>query len=163
MEDPMNKKLVLWLAVAAVAAVAALVLVPLATPSQAVRKDIGSAELLQLQGSGASIVDVRTQGEFEAGHIASAINVPVDQIQQASAGWDKNRPVVVYCASGARSADAVAYLASAGFRKVYDLTGGVAVWTGELVGGPAAADAPSGAAVIETAGKPLFIEFSTST
>lgn len=131
--------------------------------NQTVRKDIGAAELLQLQGSGASIVDVRTQGEFEAGHIASAINVPVDQIQQASAAWDKNQPVVVYCATGARSAEAATYLASAGFRRVYDFASGLVGWTGELVSGKATAAVPGGAAKIKTAGKPLLIEFATST
>jgi rhodanese-related sulfurtransferase len=157
----MNKKLVLWLAVAAIACAAALVFVVMST--QAVRKDIGSAELLQLQGSGASIVDVRTPPEFETGHIASAVNVPVDQIQQVSASWDKNQPVVVYCATGARSADAASYLAGAGFRKVYDLKGGLVAWTGELVSGTVAATAPSGAGAVKTNGKPIFIEFATST
>lgn len=156
----MNKKLPVWLAVTAVAVV---VLVVLLTSNQTVNKGIDGAELLKLQASGASVVDVRTPPEFEGGHIASAVNVPVDQIQQASAGWDKNVPVVVYCATGARSADAAAYLAGAGFRKVYDLTGGVVTWTGELVGGKAAAAAPAGTGTVKTAGKPLYIEFSTST
>lgn len=156
----MNKKLMVWLAVAAVAVVVAVVLL---TSNQTVNKGIDGAELLKLQASGASIIDVRTPSEFEGGHIASAVNVPVDQIQQASAGWDKSVPVVVYCATGARSADAAAYLASAGFRKVYDLTAGVATWTGELVSGKATAAAPSGTGAVKTDGKPLFIEFSTST
>lgn len=156
----MNKKLPVWLAVTAVAVV---VLVVLLTSNQTVNKGIDGAELLKLRASGASVVDVRTPPEFEGGHIASAVNVPVDQIQQASAGWDKNVPVVVYCATGARSADAAAYLAGAGFRKVYDLTGGVVTWTGELVGGKAAAAAPAGTGTVKTAGKPLYIEFSTST
>lgn len=156
----MNKRLMVWLAVAAAAVVVAVVLL---TSNQTVNKGIDGAELLKLQASGASIIDVRTPSEFEGGHIASAVNVPVDQIQQASAGWDKSVPVVVYCATGARSADAAAYLASAGFRKVYDLTAGVATWTGELVSGKATAVAPSGTGAVKTDGKPLFIEFSTST
>lgn len=156
----MNKKLMVWLAVAAAAVVVTVVLL---TSNQTVNKGIDGAELLKLQASGASIIDVRTPSEFEGGHIASAVNVPVDQIQQASAGWDKSVPVIVYCATGARSADAAAYLASAGFRKVYDLTAGVATWTGELVSGKATAAAPSGTGAVKTDGKPLFIEFSTST
>lgn len=158
----MNKKLILWLAVAAIAVVVAVALA-MSGQSQAVRKDIAGAELLQLQGSGASIVDVRTPPEFEAGHIASAINAPVDQLQMVSPAWDKNRPVVVYCATGARSAEAATYLAGAGFKKVYDLTGGLVTWTGELVSGKATAAAPSGAGAVKTAGKPVFIEFATST
>jgi rhodanese-related sulfurtransferase len=156
----MNKKLALWLGVAAVACA---VVVALVVSNQSVRKDIGAAELLSLQGSGASIVDVRTPPEFEAGHIASAINVPVDQVQQVSADWDKNQPVVVYCATGARSAEAATYLAGAGFTRVYDLTGGLVSWTGELVGGKAATSASAGAGAVKTNGKPIFIEFATST
>jgi rhodanese-related sulfurtransferase len=156
----MNKKLILWLAVAAIAVV---VVVAMSAQSQSVRKNIAAAELLQLQGSGASIVDVRTPAEFEAGHIASAINVPVDQLQMVAPAWDKNQPVVVYCATGARSAEAATYLAGAGFKKVYDLTGGLVTWTGELVSGKATAAAPSGAGAVKTDGKPVFIEFATST
>ena len=158
----MNKKLILWFAAAAVAVVVVAALA-VSGQSQTVRKDIAGAELLQLHGSGASIVDVRTPPEFEAGHIASAINVPVDQLQMVAPAWDKNQPIVVYCATGARSAEAATYLAGAGFKKVYDLTGGLATWTGELVSGQAMAPAPSGAGAVKTAGKPVFIEFATST
>ncbi|HEY5549500.1 MAG TPA: rhodanese-like domain-containing protein [Coriobacteriia bacterium] len=157
----MKNKLIIWLSVAVIAVIA---LVALAVPSPAVQKDIGSDELLKLQAAGgASIVDVRTPPEFESGHIASSVNVPLDQLEQVSATWDKQKPVVVYCATGARSADAAAFLASHGFREVYNLTGGAAAWTGELVGGAAAAAAPSGAGSVKTNGKRLFIEFSTST
>jgi rhodanese-related sulfurtransferase len=160
-EEPMNTKLIPWLAAAAVVCAAGLVFVVVST--QTVRKDISSSELLQLQASGASIVDVRTQPEFESGHIASAVNVPVDQIRQVSATWDKNQPVVVYCATGARSAEAASYLAGAGFRKVYNLTSGLVAWTGTLASGAAASAASSGPGTVKTNGKPLFIEFATST
>jgi rhodanese-related sulfurtransferase len=158
----MNKRLILWLA-AAVIAVIVVGTLAMSAQTQTVRKDIGGAELLQLQGSGASIVDVRTPPEFEAGHIASAINVPLDQLQMFSPAWDKKKPVVVYCATGARSVEAATYLAGAGFKKVYDLTGGLVAWTGELVSGKAAAAAPAGAGAVKTDGKPIFIEFATST
>ena len=69
----MNKKLMVWLAVAAVAVV---VLVVLVSSNQSVNKGIDGAELLKLQASGASIVYVRTPPEFETEHIASAVNVP---------------------------------------------------------------------------------------
>jgi rhodanese-related sulfurtransferase len=162
MEVSMNRKLMVWLALSALAAVVAVSLV---FANRTVRRDIGGSELLQLQSGGASIVDVRTPQEFAAGHVASAINVPVDQIQQVAAAWDKGKPVVVYCATGARSADAAAYLAGAGFLRVYNLAGGVAGWKGvELVGGTAPGVASSPAAgTVKTAGKPVFIEFATST
>lgn len=158
----MKKKTILWLVLGALAI--ALVAMVTMTPAAGVNKQIGSDELAQLQSAGATVVDVRTPAEFESGHIPSAVNVPVEQIQADSAGWNKDQPVVVYCATGARSAEAASYLAGAGFRKVYDLKDGVIAWTGKLdTGGATAAQAPVGAGAVATGGKPLFIEFSTST
>lgn len=156
----MKKKYAVWLAVGAIAIAAVLAL---SIPASAVKATVSGDELTKLQGSGAMVVDVRTPPEFEAGHIPSAVNVPVDQLQAGASAWDKARPVVVYCATGARSADAATQLASQGFKKVYDLDKGIAAWTGEVVGGPAAASAPGASGTVKTGGKPIFIEFSTST
>lgn len=156
----MKKKYAVWLAVGALAIAAILAL---SVPASAVKTTIGSDELAKLQASGALVVDVRTPPEFEAGHIPSAVNAPVDRLQQDSASWDKDNPIVVYCATGARSADAATFLAGQGFKKVYDLEKGIAAWTGTPVGGPATAAAPSGSGAVKTGGKRLFIQFSTST
>jgi rhodanese-related sulfurtransferase len=155
-----NKKVILWFVIAALVVVGVIVL---AMPAPAVQKNIGNDELLQLQGAGATVVDVRTQQEFESGHIPSSANVPLDKLPQASASWDKNAAIVVYCATGARSAEAASILAGEGFRKVYNLEKGVVAWTGELAGGSADVSIPGGAGTVKTNGKPLFIEFSTST
>ena len=156
----MKKRHAVWLAVGALAIAAILAL---SMPASPVKATIGSDELAKLQASGAMVVDVRTPPEFEAGHIPSAVNVPVDQLPQGSATWDHDKPVVVYCATGARSADAAALLAGEGFKKVYDLDKGMVAWTGEVVGGPATASTPSGPGAVKTGGKPLFVQFSTST
>jgi rhodanese-related sulfurtransferase len=155
-----NKKIVLWFVIAALVVVGVLVLT---MPAPAVQKNIGNDELLQLQSAGATVVDVRTQQEFESGHIPSSANVPLDQLPQASASWDKDAAVVVYCATGARSAEAASLLAGEGFRKVYNLEKGVAAWTGELAGGQADVALPTGAGAVKTGGRPLFIDFSSST
>jgi rhodanese-related sulfurtransferase len=157
----MNRSAIIWAAVAVVAA--GVVVALLLSPAPTVRKSIGTAELLKLQAAGASVIDVRTAAEFAGGHIASAINVPVDQIATASASWSKDQPIVVYCATGARSAQAASYLAGAGFRTVYDLSGGLVAWTGQLASGGATAASTVGAGSVKTSGKPIFIEFSTST
>lgn len=154
----MQKKFLIW-AILAVAAVA--VVIGLTLPPASVNAKIGNDELTKLKGEGALIVDVRTPGEYASGHIPDAINVPVDTIQEVSAGWDKKKAVVVYCATGARSANAAAYLAAQGFKKVYDLEKGIAFWTGET--STAQSDGSTGAITIETNGKPLFIDFSGST
>lgn len=164
----MNQKMILWVIVAlVVVGFAWLVL----KPAGVEQKDIGNEDLLKLQAAGARIVDVRTVSEYEAGHIKGAENVPVDRIQQAAAGWDRTIPVVVYCATGARSLNAKGYLAGQGFEKVYNLKAGAAAWNGELVTGqdsgqagttPPPAQGATGAKV-QTAGKPMLIDFSSST
>lgn len=156
----MNKKLVLWLVAGAIAiaAVAAL-----AMPASAVMKDVGNDEFAQLQSAGALVVDVRTPNEFEAGHIPGAVNAPVDQVRDVASSWSKDQPVIVYCATGARSANAAAYLAAQGFRKVYNLETGIATWTGEVAEGKSAAPGQTGAGAVKTNGKPLFIDFSSTS
>lgn len=157
----MNTKAVLWFIVIVVLVAAGVALT--AIPAPAVNAKIGPAELTQLQGAGAAVIDVRTAAEYRTGHIPGSLNVPLDTLQQVSAAWNKDQPVVVYCATGARSAQAAAYLVGAGFRKVYDLTGGIAAWTGAIEGGQATGSVPSGPGAVKTNGKPLFIDFSGST
>ncbi len=80
------------------------------------------AEVRKMIDDGASLVDVRTAGEFSSGHVAGAINIPVDQLQgRLSELGDKNKPVVVYCQSGMRSRSAATQLRAAGFERVVDL------------------------------------------
>ena len=71
-------------------------------------------------GQGALLVDVRSEQEFQGGHLDGAINVPHDRISQhlGRFGTDKNRPIVVYCLSGGRSALAKALLERNGFTQV---------------------------------------------
>lgn len=156
----MNKKIGVGLVV--ILMVIATVLV-LTMPAPAVNKNIANDELTQLQAGGALVVDVRTPSEFASGHIPSAVNVPLDQLQTAAASWGKDQPIVVYCATGARSANAAAYLAGQGFRKVYNLEKGIVTWNGQVVGGQSASSVPSGPGAVKTSGKPLFIDFSSST
>lgn len=80
------------------------------------RGDIDGVAARQLVRDGALLVDVRTPGEFASEHIAGAINIPVQEID-ARLGelGSKNRPIVLYCRSGARSGQAARILTSAGF------------------------------------------------
>lgn len=76
------------------------------------------AEALQ---RGAPLIDVRTPMEFASGHLPNAVNLPLGSFgPEASALGDKSVPVVVYCASGSRSAFAARMLRKAGF-DVFDL------------------------------------------
>ncbi|HNS96967.1 MAG TPA: rhodanese-like domain-containing protein [Polyangiaceae bacterium] len=64
--------------------------------------------------SGATLIDVRSEAEFASGHLPGAIHIPVNDLHPERLK-DKTRPVVVYCASGARSAYAAKTLRKAGF------------------------------------------------
>jgi phage shock protein E len=84
--------------------------------------NVTSAEARQLVRAGARLVDVRTPGEFIAGHIPGAINIPVQQLDaRMSELQPKDAAVVVYCRSGHRSGNAARMLKSAGFAAVHDL------------------------------------------
>jgi phage shock protein E len=90
------------------------------------KKDSSAAHALV--AGGAALVDVRTPGEYAAGHIDGAVNIPVDRItSRAGEIGGKDRPVVVYCRSGARSAAAASALQQLGFQKVEDL-GAMSNW-----------------------------------
>ena len=78
------------------------------------------------------LVDVRTPEEYAAGHIPTAINIPVAEIGDRPPTDDKSALIVVYCASGRRSARSKAILEGLGYTGVVDF-GGVARWTGPLV------------------------------
>jgi phage shock protein E len=70
---------------------------------------------------GATIVDVRSPSEFKGGHVAGAINVPVERVVgQPSAVGAQDKPVIVYCQSGMRSGQAAGALRAAGY-EVIDL------------------------------------------
>lgn len=70
----------------------------------------------------AVLVDVRTDEEFKARHVEGAVNIPVEELQDRLAELpDKQRTVVVYCKSGARSAKALSLLKAAGYAKVHNL------------------------------------------
>lgn len=67
---------------------------------------------------GATILDVRTPAEFRAGHVKGALNVPVDEIGVRLGEVPKDRPVLVYCASGNRSRRATGILRQAGIEAI---------------------------------------------
>ncbi len=81
----------------------------------------------RLVAAGATLVDVRTAEEFADGHLSGAVNIPVADLQGRLAEIPANRPVVVYCASGARSARAGEILHAAGRTAVHDL-GPMSAW-----------------------------------
>ncbi len=100
---------------------------------------------------------MRTVGEFEAGHIPGAENVPIDQLTSVATTWDRKQPVVVYCATGARSLNAASWLAANGFETVYNLKDGIVAWEGDVTSSGTA----STPAEVTPTSRPVVYEFFT--
>ena len=79
-----------------------------------------------LVAGGAKLVDVRSPAEFTEKHIDGAVNVPLAEVANTDMGA-KDKPVVVYCGSGTRSAKAAAKLQAKGYTQVFDL-GAMSSW-----------------------------------
>ena len=73
----------------------------------------------ELMAAGAVIVDVRTKGEFDSGHIKGAINLPLQTLEQHLGKLKKDKPVITCCASGMRSSSPRGFLKSKGY-EVYN-------------------------------------------
>ncbi len=78
-------------------------------------------------GGEAQLVDVRQDFEWQAGRIAGAVHIPLEQLPSRAAEIDRNKPVVFVCRSGARSAMATDALAASGF-DAHNLDGGMELW-----------------------------------
>lgn len=86
------------------------------------------------------ILDVRTPGEFREGRLKGAVNVDylAGALEKELPQLDNKKTYLVYCAVGGRSAKSAQFLRKAGFKKVFDMKGGITAWKGEqlpLIGG----------------------------
>ena len=79
-------------------------------------------------GSRPLIVDVREPWEYQMGHVSGAKLIPLGELSQRVSELDPKKPVVVICQSGSRSQSAAALLAQKGFKKVYNVLGGMSAW-----------------------------------
>ncbi len=99
---------------------------------QGTSNQVGPDEFEKAITSGnVQLLDVRTAGEFQSGHIKNALQADwtqskqfVDRIQYV----DKDKPVYVYCLAGGRSASAAEWMRNNGFKNVVNLTGGINAW-----------------------------------
>lgn len=84
-------------------------------------------EDLLATGDDITVVDVRTKGEFNTGHIDKAMNIDFDNFENNLTILDdyKEKPVLLYCKTGNRSEKAAKILEKHGFTKVYNATDGV--------------------------------------
>lgn len=88
----------------------------------------GAMNLINRQN--AVVLDVREQGEYDSGHVINSRLIPVGQLRERVGELEKyrQRPIVVLCRSGNRSASAAAFLKKEGFTKVHNLAGGIIAW-----------------------------------
>jgi rhodanese-related sulfurtransferase len=87
------------------------------------------ADKLLAEG-GVLLLDVRTEKEFQEGHIPSAKLMPITTLSKSMTEiTDKTQPILVYCGTGTRSAKAARLLYREGFKDVYNLSGGLRAWT----------------------------------
>lgn len=79
------------------------------------------------------LIDVRTPEEFASGHIENSINIDytADNFKDLIGELDTNQEVYVYCKVGGRSGRSAKILKDMGFKKVYDLKGGIIAWEKE--------------------------------
>lgn len=75
----------------------------------------------------AQLVDVRTQEEREAAHIPGTAHIPLERLEESAAELDRERPLVLYCRSGERSAMAAEAFSASGWDAT-SLQGGILAW-----------------------------------
>jgi rhodanese-related sulfurtransferase len=106
-------------------------------------REVTTHEVLHIQRIGSPVVDVREPDEFADGHIPGAVNIPLGRLEvevdshpfvverEGETRSLRERPVVLYCLSGGRSARAAAALHRRGFLNPVSLAGGILAWAGD--------------------------------
>jgi rhodanese-related sulfurtransferase len=85
-------------------------------------------DTLEAKKSDIHLIDVRTEGEVQRGVIGGAIHIPLHLLPLRTTEIPQDKPVVIYCNSGARSAQACAFMAAKGFENMHNLAGGIMAW-----------------------------------
>jgi len=95
--------------------------------------DITATELAErVKTNHLKLVDVREPHELEISRLPNATNIPLGQLAARLAELDSAEEMVIFCKSGSRSARGLELLASAGFKKVKNLKGGINAWAREV-------------------------------
>jgi rhodanese-related sulfurtransferase len=97
-------------------------------PSGALPSEISAAQAYEKYQQGAFFLDVRTQAEWDQGHIARSTLIPLDSLQARLNELPRDQDIVVVCRSGVRSKEGSTILRQAGFTRVTCMTGGLQAW-----------------------------------
>ena len=92
-------------------------------------KRLSQSKAKEMMDGDVVIVDVRERYEYASGHIKNAVNIPLGNVEKgiAKIAKDKDKTLLVYCQSGARSSSATRILSSLGYKNAYNI-GGIATW-----------------------------------
>jgi rhodanese-related sulfurtransferase len=109
---------------------AALATIVLTTAATAAIQNINAVDMQKIikQVPDLYLLDVRTSGEYQQKRLKGARLIPIDQVQNRINEIPKNRPIIVYCETGVRSALVGRYLDSLGYESVYNLGQGIMGW-----------------------------------
>ena len=91
---------------------------------------VAPAEAAELIEAGATLIDVRRDYEFDAGHLEGARNIEMNELAAHAEEIPKDRPVIFYCRSGNRSSMAAAAFSEGGW-DAHNLGGGITAWADE--------------------------------
>lgn len=118
-----------WMLISVALASGGLLLWPLVQGASA--GGLSPAEAVQLiNRQKAVVIDVCESAEYAAGHVCGARSVPLSELEAKLPGAAKNKalPLILVCASGARSGRAMAQAKQLGYEQVFSLKGGLAAW-----------------------------------
>ena len=87
-------------------------------------KQVHASDVRDLIESGATLIDVREEGEYANSHLKGVNNIPLSQIRQRLDEIPKDKPVYLHCRSGQRSYNATLALQNLGFNNVFNVSGG---------------------------------------
>ena len=91
-------------------------------------RQIAPTDVAAQISEGTTVVDVRSAAEWRTGHVTGSLHVPLGRLVPHMADKPRDRPVILLCESGSRSAIGASLLTAAGFSDVSNLTGGIAAW-----------------------------------
>lgn len=100
----------------------------MATGSTVPQCSVQDLQALLHAGESPFLLDVREADEWETCKLAGATLIPLGQLTERSSEVPQNRPVVVYCHHGGRSARAVQWLRQNGYSQAVNLAGGIEAW-----------------------------------
>ncbi len=102
---------------------------------QGIYAEISTVKVKQKMDNGDDIVilDVRSDKEFQGGHLKNAVHIPISEIMTRHKELDSTKETIIYCHSGFRSRSAGNVLVSKGFTKVRNMAAGISGWKYEVI------------------------------